>query len=97
MNQYLDFWETKLKPEAEKQYPGIKIFITRGTGGVNEFSYGLLYYIESVEVRDKYWPEDGKRSDVAEAGWEKIRPIWEELGKMHVSLSTEYTDRVIVR
>lgn len=96
MNQYVDFLNKKLKPELEKHHPGVKVFILKGIRGENEFGYGLLYYFESVEVRDKYWPEPDKRSDIGTEAWDKMQPILEEWRKMEVSFSTEYTDWVIL-
>ncbi len=96
MNQYLDFFNNKFKPEFEKHYPGMKIFILKGTRGENEFGYGLLYWIESIEVRDKYWPEPDEASDIGRAAREKMQPIIDEWRKMEVSFSTEYTDWVIL-
>ncbi|WP_146066663.1 hypothetical protein, partial [Candidatus Venteria ishoeyi] len=41
MNQYLDFYTNKFIPEYEKNLPGIKLYVVKGTRGEGENSYGV--------------------------------------------------------
>ena len=95
LNQYLDFMNNKLKPEFEKNFPGVQILVLKGTRGENKNGIGMLYVVESVEVRDKYWPKDGESSEIAKSALEKMQATMEEWAKMEVDFSTKYTDWII--
>jgi len=55
---------------------------------------GFLYFMESAEVRDKYWKEDGSYTELGEAAFEKIQPVMVEFGQL-AEWSTSYTDWLI--
>ena len=95
MNQYLDFYLNKFIPEYEKVFPGVHFFFSKGNRGLNENGYALIMYIESLEVRDKYWPEPGITSELAKAAYAKLRPVRDELIKLGTATS-EYTDWMIL-
>ena len=96
MNQFLDYYMNKYIPEFEKNYPGIKVFITYGDRGEHKYEIGTILYIESVEIRDKYWPtEDGESSEVAKAAEAKMTLISQEAGKYIVNGKRTFTDWII--
>ena len=94
MNQYLDFLIDKFIPEAEKHYEGVKMIVMKGDRGGHENKIVLVNYFESEKARDRYWPEEGKPSDEAEAAKEKVQPLLDELQKMG-TWSGEHTGWVI--
>ena len=95
MNQYLNFYLNKYIPEFEKALPGVHFIMSKGNRGVNENGYALIMYVESLEVRDKYWPEPGVYSELTNAAVAKLQPVMDELNKLGTSTS-EYTDWVIL-
>jgi hypothetical protein len=96
MNQYLDFVKTKVIPEFEKNFSGVKVFILKGTRGESEHGIGLVYWVESEELRDKYWPKDGETGEEATQALERMSDTMEKWGAMEVSYTTEYTDWVVL-
>jgi len=94
MEQYIDFYLEKYMPEAEKNFPGIKGYIIKGVRGENENKFGIVFSFKSVEVRDKYFPEPDKMSELANAGFQKLQPLTDELDKLG-SYTSVYTDWVI--
>ena len=93
MNQFLDFLESKWKPEIDNNLTGVTMFILKGDRGENENGFGFLYLVESMEVRDTHWPEEGKAGDEMSAMAAKLSNMIEEFV---VSMTTEYTDWVIL-
>jgi len=94
MNQFNDFYINKYLPEMEKNMPEIKGYIIKGVRGENENKFGMIFSFKSVEVRDKYFPMPDKMSDLANAGFQKLQPLYDELDKLG-TYSTVYTDWVI--
>lgn len=94
MEQYQEFYISKVIPEFEKHYTGWKVYLTKGIRGENENSIGGIVVIKSEEHRDKYYNEDGSLNELGTATNEKLKPVMEELEKLGTSTST-YTDWVI--
>ncbi len=94
MDQYMEFLSDKFLPEVEKNFDGWKGFLVKSDRGENINSIAVVYYIESLEVRDKYFKSDGTMNDVGNAAVEKMSPIMEELKKLG-TYTTEYDDWVI--
>jgi hypothetical protein len=76
--EYLDFYITRYLPEYEKNYPGVKLHAIKGIRGENENSFGLLFIFNSVEVRDKYWPQKDVNSESAQEASKKMQPVIED-------------------
>jgi len=95
MNQYLDFLAEKYIPELEKIMQGWTVYIMKGDRGQQENDYAWMYWIESLEARDKYVPEESRRSEEGNKAFEKIMPFYEELQKLG-TWTSEYTDWVIL-
>ena len=96
MNQYVEYVNTKLKPEFDKLVPGLNVFILKGTRGENEHGIGLLYWVESQELRDKLWPTEGETNEEFTKAMEGISELMEKWGAMEVSFSSKYTDWVVL-
>ncbi len=94
LEQVIDFYVNKFYPAYEKEFPGLKVFLAKGIRGENEEGFGIIYIIESAEIRDKYWPEKDVSSELADAAFEKLQPLIDELGKMR-TISGGHTDYLI--
>ena len=94
MNQFKDFILNKFIPEFEKNFPGMKMYLAKGIRGENENSYASISLFESVEIRNKYYNEDGSPTELGNSAMEKLQPIIEEGSKLGTFTST-YTDWVI--
>ena len=96
MDDYIEFLNQKMKPAYEKALPGVKLFILKGSRGEEENNLGFLYYLESEQVRDEYWPEMGAPSEKASAAMqENLMPLQEEMQKIIVSSESGHTDWVV--
>lgn len=92
MNQFLDWLENSWKAELDK-LDGITVFITKGDRGVSTDRYGLIYYCESKEVRDKYFPAEGEAPEEYRAITTKLM---NDIQKFVVSMTTDYTDWIVL-
>jgi hypothetical protein len=101
MNQCLDFWINKYNPEVEKCYPGVKIFVMGADRGEKKNQFAEVVYIESVKLRDKYWPSEtdtayAKLSEFERNANKKLKPFDEEWAKLVLpGASLESTDWII--
>jgi hypothetical protein len=96
MEKYLDFYMNQYIPEYEKNYPGVKVYVIKGIRGENENSIGLLFLLQSMEVRDKYWPQKDVNSELAQEAAKRMQPIVEELRKLGTGAETSQTDWIIL-
>ncbi len=91
LDEYLEFLKDEYAPAWEKHFPGVKGFILEGRTGECAGCTGFLFFIESDEVRDKYWRADGSLTEEGEAASEKMQPVVEKRDKL-AEHSTSYTD-----
>ena len=95
-NQYKDFYLNKYIPEFEKQFQGdIKMYSAEGDRGDDENCGSMILVFKSVEIRDKYFKQEGSSTELYNSKLEKIQPIWEELNKLGIYSEKHYTDWVI--
>jgi hypothetical protein len=95
MSKFQKFHVNKLIPEYEKNYPGWQLFLAQGLRGENQNKYGWIIVVESEEVRDRYYNDDGSITEFGQAAADKMKPILqeaEEFGK----LNRTYTDWLIL-
>ena len=95
MSKFQKFHVNKLIPEYEKNYPGWQLFLAQGLRGENQNKYGWIIVVESEEVRDRYYNDDGTITEFGQAAADKMKPILqeaEEFGK----LNRTYTDWLIL-
>jgi|WetSurSiteA1Bulk_404760.scaffolds.fasta_scaffold00146_14 hypothetical protein len=96
MNQYLDFYLNKYIPAFEENMPGLKMYVLIGDRGAKKNQMGEIWYFESREIRNKYWPtEEGEGSDEVKAALDKMKPIVEEFSKYLLYQTEEFTDWII--
>ena len=72
------------------------MYIAKGIRGENKNVFGLIYFADSEEARDKYFTDDGDgpRNELGTSAYEKLQPITKELQKLGTYTST-YTGWVI--
>ena len=93
MDDFIEFNLQKYIPAFEKALPGVKVFLVKGNRGEEEDNLGMIYYCESVKVRDQYWPEKDVTSEKANAALEThVAPVMEEYDKIVKSMSSGHTD-----
>jgi hypothetical protein len=74
-------------PEAEKAFPGMKVFLIGGgmeIGGSTEGKekYSMIYYFESDEIFNKYFDAEGNPNDAFMEAIEKLGPTSERMDKL---------------
>ncbi len=95
MADFQKFHTEKLIPAYEKNYPGWQLFLAQGIRGENKNKYGWIIVVESEEIRNKYYNDDGTVTDFGQKAAEKMKPILKEaekFGKLHRT----YTDWIIL-
>ena len=95
MDKFVEFFNTKVIQEIEKNYLGWKVYPVKGVRGENNNSFGWIFVIKSEKERDKYFNTEGGLSELGQTARDKIQPILDELGKLG-TYTTKYTDWVII-
>jgi len=96
LNQWKKFAIDTYFPAVNKAYEGeVAMYLADGERGKFENYVGMFIVFESIEVRNKYIPEPGERSELGQSIWEKVKPIYDEKEKMGSFSREHYTDWVI--
>ena len=95
MSEFQKFHVNKLIPEYEKNYPGWQLFLAQGLRGENQNKYGWIIVVESEEIRDQYYNDDGSITEFGQAAAEKMKPVLEE-AEQFGRLNRTYTDWLIL-
>jgi len=95
MGQFQDFHINTLIPEYEKNFPGWRLYLTKGIRGENKNTYGWIIVVESEEIRDKYYNDDGSITEFGQAADKKMKPVLKETEKFG-KLKRTYTDWIIL-
>ena len=95
MAEFQKFHTNELIPEYEKNYPGWQLFLAKGIRGENQNTYGWIIIVESEEIRNKYYNDDGSITEFGQAAAEKMKPILEDAEK-YGKLKRTYTDWIII-
>ena len=67
MAEFQKFHTDVLIPEYEKNYPGWQLFLAKGIRGENQNTYGWIIIVESEEIRNKYYNDDGSITEFGQA------------------------------
>jgi uncharacterized protein Veg len=94
MEQFLEFYQSKVIPVYEKNQVGWKCYIVKSIRGEIKNSFGLIIVIKSENDRDKYYNADGSYTELGNSLMERYKPITDELKKLG-TMTTTYTDWVI--
>ena len=95
MGQFQQFHINKLIPEYEKNYPGWQLYLAKGIRGEHQNTYGWIIVVETEEIRNKYYNDDGSITEFGMAAAEKMKPVLEEAEKFG-KLKRTYTDWIIL-
>ena len=95
MADFQKFHIDNIIPAYKKNYPGWELYLAKGIRGVNQNKYGWIIVVESEEIRDKYYNNDGSATEFGMAAAEKMRPILKEAEKFG-KLQRTYTDWIIL-
>ena len=95
MSTFQKFHVNTLIPEYEKNYPGWQLFLAQGLRGENQNKYGWIIIVESEEIRNKYYNDDGSVTEFGQEAADKMKPVLEEAEKFG-KLNRTYTDWIIL-
>ena len=87
LDQYLKFTMKTFIPEAEKAFPGMKVFLMEGGVDLSsmeelENAYSLVYYFESERVQGNYFDKEGNLTEEGTAAMEMLEPTFEQYEKL---------------
>jgi hypothetical protein len=94
IEQYMEFFKTKVIPQMEKNMPNWKGYLVKGIRGENSNSFGMIIVIKSAQDRDKYYNADGTDSELGKSANEKLKSTFEELDKLG-TYTSKYTDWIV--
>ena len=82
MNQWIEFYISRVIPEIEKHWTGSSAYLTEGFRGEHKNRIGLIVVFESKKDRDKFFNEDDSPTELGKKTGENFSPILEELNKL---------------
>jgi len=101
-NEFMEYFRDKLIPAYEENFPGLKIYLTVGergeyaSGAENGVVYGLFFVFDSIETRNKYWPEMDVSSELAQQNFENFSEITAGLNQLGYWTTINHTDWIII-
>ena len=96
LDQWKKFAIDTYFPAVNKAYKGeVTMYLADGERGKFVNYVGMYIIFESIEVRNKYIPEPGVRSELNQSIWETVKPIYDEWQKLGNFSREHYTDWVI--
>lgn len=95
MADFQKFHVNTLIPAYKTNYPGWQLYLAKGIRGVNQNKYGWIIVVESEEIRNKYYNDDGSVTEFGQAAADKMKPILEEAEKFG-KIQRTYTDWIIL-
>ena len=97
LDQWKKFALEKYIPAFNEEFKGeITVYIADGERGPFENYIAFYMVFKSIEIRDKYIPEMGKRSEEYDTKWQNIQPFFDELQKLGKFSRDHWTDWVIL-
>lgn len=94
-NQFKDFFNDKVIPELNKYFPGTRSYLLLENNRVGKNSLGLVTVFDSQEIKDRYYNQDGSRTELGKSAWEKVDLVRNELYKLG-KVNAKYTDWVVL-
>jgi hypothetical protein len=95
MEKFIEFYKTKVIPEEEKNFPGMKMYLIKSLRGENKDSFGGLVVFKTEADRDKYWAGEGVYTNLGKKADEKCKPVMDELNKLG-TMSSKYNDWLVL-
>jgi hypothetical protein len=82
IDQWKEFYITKVIPEIEKLYTGANVYLSKGIRGKHKNSLGLIVVFKTKKERDKFFNEDDSRTELGKMVAENFSTVGEELAKL---------------
>lgn len=95
IEKFIEFYKSKVMPEYEKNFPGMKAYLIKSLRGENKDSFGGFMVFKSEADRDKYFKTDGSYTDLGTAADQKLKPVFDELAKLG-TVTTKYNDWLVL-
>jgi len=95
MEKFMEFYKSKVIPEYEKNFPGVKPYMIKSLRGENKDSFGGFMVFRSEADRDKYFKPDGSYTEVGNASYAKLKPVLDELAKLG-TVTSKYDDWLVL-
>lgn len=95
MDKYMDFCNSKIKPEVEKLYENWQVYFLKGIRGEKPDKYLMIYVIKAQKDRDKYYNADGTPNELNNQVSAKMQPLMDELNKLG-TFTSAYTDWLVL-
>jgi hypothetical protein len=92
--QFEQLFMDEYVPALTKSFPGMSFTLLKGDRGKRTGKYTELWTYESVEERNRWWPEAGKGSEETEEGFNKMQDIQDRMMKMITT--TSWTDQIVL-
>jgi hypothetical protein len=89
-DQFEAFYLKELFPAFNKAFPTVPICLMKGERGKRVGKYAEFWVFESLEHRNKYWPEQGKSTEEAKKAFDNMRELQDRMMKMTKSSFTDY-------
>ena len=97
MQDYTKFYTSKVIPEVEKAFPGVKVYLLKSVRGQDSTSMGVIYAFATEADRNKYWNNDGTMTAVGQAAGAKLSDLQKETDKYEMTSNDpdRYNDWVV--
>ncbi len=95
MDKYMDFCNSKIKPEVEKLYENWQVYFLKGIRGEKPDKYLMIYVIKTQKDRDKYYNADGTPNELSNQVSAKMQPLMDELNKLG-TFTSAYTNWLVL-
>lgn len=95
MDQYINFFNEKMKPAWEKTYKGMEVYPMKAIRGENKSEFGMIVVFKDEAARDKHYNKDGSPSEYGAKAMEEIAPVSQE-GEKLGTWTSKYTDWIVL-
>lgn len=92
IEQAEDFLVNEYCQAFNNAFDGMSAIPLKGLRGEDAGKIAVIFYLESDDVRNKYWAEEGVLTEAGEAAWAEIQPMLEEYSELMIQVSDPYTD-----
>jgi hypothetical protein len=95
IEKFMDFYKSKVVPEYEKAFSGMKAYLVKSVRGANKDSFGGFMVFKTEADRDKYFKADGSYTEIGNAAYAKLKPVLDELSKLG-TMTSVYNDWLVL-
>lgn len=93
-DQLESFYLEEFIPAFNKVFPSLPLTLMKGDRGERKGKYAEFYVFESLEARNKWWPEDAAAREETYQGFKKMGDTWDKYNKIFKSVA--FTDYIIL-